>query len=146
MLAVSDLVVGALTGPVFIAFHVREAMRYPVMENIWIIHLTFFVSYTASLLSLAALTLDRYLTVIILLQEGLIYQHNRPDIGTDMGDICVTAMLLLHRWILLVCVPIHERRLYHNNQYINVFVHPHPSKTEGSNLSLALVPTDSDQT
>ena len=63
-LAISDLVVGVLTEPVFIAFHVREAMRYPVMENIWIIHLTFFVSYAASLLSLAALTLDRYLTVM----------------------------------------------------------------------------------
>ena len=63
-LAISDLVVGALTEPVFIAFHVREAMKYPVVENIWIIHLTFFISYTASLLSLAALTLDRYLTVM----------------------------------------------------------------------------------
>ena len=63
-LAVSDLVVGALTEPFFVVFHVREALGYPVIANIWIIHLSFFVTYTASLLSLMALTLDRYLTVI----------------------------------------------------------------------------------
>lgn len=63
-LAISDLVVGALTEPFFVVFHTREAMGYPVMKNIWLIHLSFFVSYTASLLSLAALTLDRYLTVM----------------------------------------------------------------------------------
>ncbi|XP_068708557.1 adenosine receptor A2b-like [Montipora capricornis] len=63
-LAISDLVVGALTEPLFIMFHTREAMGYPVMHNVWLIHLSFFVSYTASLLSLVALTLDRYFTVM----------------------------------------------------------------------------------
>lgn len=90
-LAVSDLVVGALTGPVFIAFHVREAMRYPVMENIWIIHLTFFVSYTASLLSLAALTLDRYLTVISYYKRVL-----------STNTIALISVLI---WVISVSLP-----------------------------------------
>lgn len=63
-LALSDLVVGTVTEPLFIVFHTREAMGYPVMQNVWVIHLSFFISYTASLLSLAALTLDRYLNVM----------------------------------------------------------------------------------
>lgn len=63
-LALSDLVVGTITEPLFVVFHSREALGYPVMKNIWLIHLSFFISYTASLLSLAALTLDRYLTVM----------------------------------------------------------------------------------
>jgi len=62
-----------------------------------------------------------------------------------MGDICFRTVPLLHHRILLVCVLIHERRPYHHNQYINVFLHPHSSKTEGSNLSLALVPTKTNQ-
>ena len=63
-LALSDLVVGAITEPLFVIFHSREALGYPVMQNVWLIHLSFFISYTASMLSLAALTLDRYLTVM----------------------------------------------------------------------------------
>ena len=108
-LAISDLVVGALTEPVFIAYHIREALSYPVMENVWVIHLTFFVSYTASLLSLAALTLDRYLTVMSY------YHHNNIDIATDMGDIRFRTVPLLYHRILLVCVLVHECRPCHNN-------------------------------
>lgn len=63
-LALSDLVIGTITEPLFVIFHSREALGYPVMQNVWLIHLSFFISYTASLLSLAALTLDRYLTVM----------------------------------------------------------------------------------
>lgn len=90
-LAVSDLVVGALTEPVFIVYHIREAMRYPVMENLWIIHLTFFVSYTASLLSLAALTLDRYLTVM---------SHYKRLLSTST-IIMISVMI----WVISVSLP-----------------------------------------
>ena len=90
-LAVSDLVVGALTEPVFIVYHIREAMKYPVMENTWIIHLTFFVSYTASLLSLAALTLDRYLTVM---------SHYKRLLSTST-IIMISVMI----WVISVSLP-----------------------------------------
>lgn len=63
-LALSDLLVGALTEPFFIIFHIRKAIGYPVIHYIWVIHLSFFIPYTASILSLAALMLDRYLTVM----------------------------------------------------------------------------------
>ena len=90
-LAISDLVVGALTEPVFIAYHIREALRYPVMENIWVIHLTFFVSYTASLLSLAALTWDRYLTVMSYYKRLL-----------STSTVTLISLLI---WVISVSVP-----------------------------------------
>ena len=63
-LALSDVIVGIFTEPAFVVWHIREALNYGVMETIWIVHLTYFISCTASLLSLSALTLDRYLTVV----------------------------------------------------------------------------------
>lgn len=63
-LALSDVIVGIFTEPAFVVWHVREALNYGVMETIWIVHLTYFISCTASLLSLSALTLDRHLTVV----------------------------------------------------------------------------------
>lgn len=62
-LAISDIVIGVITEPLFVLYHVREAMEYPVSQSIWAVHLSFFVSCTASLLSLSALTMERYLTV-----------------------------------------------------------------------------------
>lgn len=90
-LAISDLVVGVLTEPMFICFHIREAMKYPVMENIWVIHLTFFISYAASLLSLAALTLDRYLTVM---------SHHRRLLSTT--QITLISVLI---WVISFSLP-----------------------------------------
>ena len=63
-LALSDVIVGIFTEPAFVVWHIREALNYGVMETIWIVHLTYFISCTASLLSLSALTLDRHLTVV----------------------------------------------------------------------------------
>ena len=65
-LAASDLIVGLITEPTFIVYHIREALGYPQMESIWFTHFCYFVSSAASLLSLSALTLDRYLTVTAL--------------------------------------------------------------------------------
>lgn len=62
-LAISDLIVGTITEPAFIVFHIREALRYPVLETIWLVHLAYFIACMASLLSLSALTIDRYLTI-----------------------------------------------------------------------------------
>ena len=41
------------------------------MEHIWIIHLTYFISCSASLFGLSALTIDRYLTAVSLYKRSL---------------------------------------------------------------------------
>lgn len=63
-LAFSDVIVGIFTEPAFVVWHIREALGHGVSGTIWIVHLTFFISCTASLLSLTALTLDRHLTIV----------------------------------------------------------------------------------
>ena len=90
-LAISDLVVGAITEPSFFVFHTREAMGYPVMQNIWLIHLPFFISYTASILSIAALTLDRYLTVM---------SHYKRVLSTS--TVTLISVLI---WVVSVSLP-----------------------------------------
>ncbi|KAK3748427.1 hypothetical protein QZH41_005766 [Actinostola sp. cb2023] len=61
-LAISDLITGLITEPVFVWFHASEANGDPVLGNMWIVHVTYFISCMASLQSIAALALERYLT------------------------------------------------------------------------------------
>jgi hypothetical protein len=62
-LAVADLLVGALVDPLGIAYHYSEGLngRYPASLNY--IHVPYFMASTTSVLSLAALTFDRYLAI-----------------------------------------------------------------------------------
>lgn len=62
-LAIADLITGAVTEPAFVVFHVREALRYEVMNRVEIVHVPYFITCAASMLSIAALAAERYLTV-----------------------------------------------------------------------------------
>lgn len=62
-LALSDLISGLVTEPIFVWYHASEADGDPVTRFLWIVHVTYFISCLASLLSIAALAIDRYLTV-----------------------------------------------------------------------------------
>ena len=61
-LAISDLVVGFVVDPTAVAYHVSEGVlrEYPPVAYI---HMPYFISCTASVLSLAALTVDRFLAI-----------------------------------------------------------------------------------
>ena len=61
-LAVSDLVVGVITMPISVVVHLREAVGQESVLN-KVNHVSFFISSTASTLSLAALCLDRYIAI-----------------------------------------------------------------------------------
>ena len=62
-LAGADLFVGIVVDPLAIVYHFSEGLygKYPVSLNY--IHIPYFIASTASVLSLAALTLDRYLAI-----------------------------------------------------------------------------------
>ena len=63
-LALADLAVGLLADPLSVAFHVIESTQKPQPPYLQrALHLVFFTSCTASLLSLAALAVDRYFAV-----------------------------------------------------------------------------------
>ena len=62
-LAIADLITGVITEPSFVVFHVREALKFEVMNRVEIVHVPYFITCTASMLSIAALATERYLTV-----------------------------------------------------------------------------------
>ena len=61
-LTATDLVVGAIIDPFAAAFHLYQALQRNVLD-IKILHSLYFISTTASILTLAALTVDRYVAV-----------------------------------------------------------------------------------
>ena len=62
-LSLSDLVVGCITMPTSVATHTMEVKGTKRKEHVDLILTTYFISATASLLSLAALCVDRYFAV-----------------------------------------------------------------------------------
>lgn len=62
-LATTDLIVGALVEPLSINTHYREARGESIKKYSWLSQFVYFLSCTASLLILAALTVDRYLAI-----------------------------------------------------------------------------------
>ena len=61
-LAATDLVVGAILDPLQVAFHINEALRLNYVD-VNILRMLYFTLSTASILTLAALTVDRYVAV-----------------------------------------------------------------------------------
>ena len=61
-LAITDLIVGGLVEPLSINTHYRESQGLPI-SMAWFSQSVYFLCCTASLLSLAALTVDRYLAI-----------------------------------------------------------------------------------
>ena len=62
-LATSDLLVGCVTMPVSFVIHLQEPSGFLDIHFVRTIHLSYFISATASVLSLGALCLDRYLAI-----------------------------------------------------------------------------------
>ena len=62
-LAVTDLLVGAVMDPISAVYHLSEGLQLALVD-IWILHIVYFILCTASILTLAALTVDRYYAVM----------------------------------------------------------------------------------
>ncbi|XP_068723550.1 adenosine receptor A1-like [Montipora capricornis] len=61
-LAATDLIVGTLMDPVSAIYHICEGLQSDIVD-IKILHILYFILSTASILTLAALTADRYVAV-----------------------------------------------------------------------------------
>lgn len=59
-LAIADLIVGAVTEPVFVGYHTNEALKRPVLGVRWVVYTSYFMTSTASILSIMALAVNRY--------------------------------------------------------------------------------------
>ena len=63
-LAMADLTVGAITDSLSIHLHLREGLDLKTnSEEIKVLHVTYFISCTASVLSLSTLAIERYLAI-----------------------------------------------------------------------------------
>lgn len=62
-LAIADCFIGVVTEPVFVWYHSSEAVKYEVLELRWLVYMSYFVTSTASILSIVALSTDRYLAL-----------------------------------------------------------------------------------
>lgn len=86
-LAVTDLIVGALVEPLSVYIHWREAHGLSI-NMAWLSQTAYFLCCTASLLSLAALTVDRYLAIA----RAVWYRANVSNSRVFVASIIVWLM------------------------------------------------------
>lgn len=115
-LAAADLIVGCVTEPGFIIYHIKEAIEGKKLHVLWIFHLTYFMSLTASLLSLSALTVDRCLTITSPLRRRLNPRHGYLTSAVIWGvSLTVPLIYFLVKFYVFLFV-------FANTQALVVFV------------------------
>ena len=63
-LATADLIVGTITNPISVSVHMKEGLKEKIsIDDVRAIHMSYFISCTASVLSLSSLAVERYLAV-----------------------------------------------------------------------------------
>ncbi|XP_046841646.1 D(3) dopamine receptor-like [Xenia sp. Carnegie-2017] len=77
-LAVADLVVGCLTEPLAVYVHVKEAYKQDVEHvELELLHMSYFISCTTSVLSICLLGVERYLAIMSPLKFRLFFSIKR---------------------------------------------------------------------
>lgn len=92
-LSIADLLVGLITGPLGSIYHILEGIDLLKQRFKDAVHITFFISCTASLLSLTALALDRYLAITY----PLIYRAKLSPVRALLVSLLV--------WIVSILLP-----------------------------------------
>ncbi|XP_028410719.1 histamine H2 receptor-like [Dendronephthya gigantea] len=62
-LSAADFIVGIITEPLSVYYHIKEGLDSQGSEEIIVIHMAYFISCTASIFSLTSLAVERYLAV-----------------------------------------------------------------------------------
>lgn len=89
-LAVTDLIVGGIVEPLSVMIHYREARKMSIPMT-WLSQTAYFLCCTASLLSLAVLTVDRYLAIT----SPMWYRVNVSLLRVGLASVAI--------WVLSVC-------------------------------------------
>ena len=93
-LACSDLIVGGVMLPISVVAHMHEMNGYVPIPLLRTIHLSYFASATASILSLVALTIDRYMAVVSAIRYRVYFSWRR----------CVAVSCMI--WIFSIGLPV----------------------------------------
>ena len=92
-LACADLVVGLVLEPTAVAVHLKEGLTDGPLDNASTIHMFYFISCTASILSLAALTIDRHIAIT----QPLYYRAH-----ISVKKVVVASLTI---WVISVSLP-----------------------------------------
>nr|QBL02583.1 biogenic amine-like GPCR [Tripedalia cystophora] len=109
-LAFSDLIVGCVTMPTSVVTHTLEAHGTKKRVHATIIQLSYFMSSTASMLSLATLCIDRYLAV----------RHPMSYRRRITLSLCIAVSVVI--WILSISLPFLFFVVGYMN-YLMIFAH-----------------------
>ena len=93
-LAVADLIVGLVTDPLSIHVHFKEGRNQAISDaEIKAIHLSYFISCTASVLSIILLACDRYIALV------------HPTRHRQIMSRCSLIISIIVIWILAIGLP-----------------------------------------
>ena len=97
-LGLADLIVGLVTSPLAATYLISEGLKDPNQQfRVWM-HMTYFISCTASLLSLTALALDRYVAVTY----PLLYRYKLSPMRAFLVSLLVWTVSILFSLIYFV--------------------------------------------
>lgn len=109
-LALSDVFVGIIAMPVSIMFHYLEAQRRINMTTIYIVHITYFLSLSASLFSMTAMCFDRYYVFVSLSTNSRQFTKSRCiliSIGIWVLAAAFTGFYFLFGYVTLLVIYAH---------------------------------------
>ena len=109
-LALSDVFVGIIAMPVSIVFHYLEANRRINITTIYIVHITYFLSLSASLFSMTAMCFDRYYAFVSLSTNRRQFTKSRCitiSIGIWVLAAAFTGFYFLFGYVTLVVIYAH---------------------------------------
>ena len=103
-LAFADLLVGLVLEPISVAIHLKEGLTDgPLGNGIPTIHMSYFISCTASVLSLAALTIDRYIAITCPFYYRANASAKKVAVTSLVIWIVSTAMAFVYLTVGYVC-------------------------------------------
>ena len=91
-LAIADLIIGAVTDPLFVGYHANEALQNEVLKIQWLVHVSYFLTSTASVLSIVALAVNRYQAV--------------TSAGIQRSNLSRIAVISVLLWIFSLGLPL----------------------------------------
>lgn len=116
-LAVADLIVGLITEPLSVYFHTREGLSLSI-DYVSLLHLSYFISCTASVLNIGALTVDRYVAIT----NALRYRARLGSRRTRCAAVGIWIIAFTLPFVYLEVGYIHYTFVFANTSIILTFV------------------------
>ena len=102
-LAIADLIVGCVTEPISVYYHIKEGLGGPIDKiELRSVHASFFISCTASVLSFSLLAFERYTAVVSPVKYRFYFSVSRflaLVVLVWLGSVCLTIVYVFTNFI-----------------------------------------------